>query len=144
MISVDIAHPETDLETLRSLVQTAISPQERDAAYELFEYIFGESDEISDGSLETIIESDLQQNPSPDEPETVEELRQEIELQRNATHQSSSMNTFKNTLSDNLLTVMKYVFQGEGKNKALESQKRAISEDWDMNISVAVSNLIED
>lgn len=139
MIVIDIAHPATDLEETHNFVKLITTEEEREAAYELFNYVFGQSTQIDDEHLEVLMNSELADSPGSGEPETVEELRNELEKQKEA----NSGGGFVGELSDAFIRVVNYLFLGNNRKEAEKAQREAISNDYDMSVSVSAERITD-
>lgn len=140
MIAVDIAHETTSLEQMNGLAKAAMTQQERDAFYECLRYEFGFSDDISDATLETLLEDTEWNQLSPDAPDTVDELREHLSSSR-------ASNSTKSTRADALDAyddVITYVLKGEEKTKAITAQQKAIEMGWDMTLSFSIPRITDE
>lgn len=128
-ISVDIATPDTDIDDLREVVNQNTNEDVREALYEMFAYGFGQQDTIEEEYLETLVEFGGQ-NGLIQDATSVEELRSELDTQK---EQIPSHRLFSE-----LLNVSRYVLLNEDRENAVRAQKEAISNDWDMSLTVPV------
>ena len=128
-IVIDLADPETDIDDLKNITTKLVTDDLRESLTLLAKFGLGEVDTISDEDIKTIIETDQEESA------TVDEFRDNIQYQR---EQLVSKDDREARILSALLNIIKYIFSGENREKAVQSQNEGICNGWNITVTIPV------
>lgn len=135
-IVVNLTDPETDIEDVRAVANRALNEEVLECLNNVFRYGLGETNNIDDDDLHTLLENG-HENALVSDVDTVEGFQEELKVQREQT--LTGVDREFNKVTSRLLDIVNYIFTGENQKAALDAQKRGISHDSDMEISIPIT-----